>query len=66
MMCNALLFAFVVQVNVYHLSTTMAAYVITVAMALCDCYCISSTKWSNKMSNYCSIFHPLAILRREV
>ena len=56
----------VLQVNIYQLSATMAGHVITVAMALCDHYCTSTTNRSNKMNNYHSLFHPLAILRREV
>ena len=56
----------VLQVNIYQLSATMAGHVITVAMALCNRYCILTTNWSNKMDNYCSLFHPLAIMRREV
>lgn len=54
------------EVNVYQLSATMAGHVITVAMALCNRYCTSTTSWSSKMDNYCSLFHPLAILRREM
>ena len=61
-----LMFSNVLQVNVYHLSPTMAAHVITVVMTLCVHYYTSTTNWSSNINNYCSLFHPLAIMRREV